>query len=260
MMRSLLISLFFLLFHSHLNAQKQYQLAPPLFSFPSVFFSGETSVRLAFAYPGAVIRYTLDGRTPSDSDALYESPLRLTDNITTVTARSFAEGYFPSESVKATFIKQGYPVDEISSQPSPHPKYSGSGAATLKDGKGGVAGRLETWWGFDADTVLLQVTLDSPRAISKVLIHFLQNQGSWIFLPQKVSVSLNETGAPVSFYSPDALKQDNRTQCVPLVLLLDKPIAASTFFLTFLTVNRLPEWHSGKGNHAWMFIDEIEIF
>jgi hypothetical protein len=260
MKRSILIFFFSLLLTVHLNAQQRFQLAPPLFTYNTLFFSNEASVQLSFAYKGSSIRYTLDGREPGERDAVYQSPLRLSADITTVTARTFAKGFIPSDPVQVTFVKQGYPIKEVRSRPAPHPRYSGTGTETLKDGLGGVTARMDGWWGFDVDTVHIDVTLPERKEVKKLLVHMLQNQGSWIFLPDKVLVNFDQGNIPVAEKTLDALREDPRTKCIPLVFNFDQPVAATTFHLTFLTVNKLPEWHSGKGNHAWMFIDEIEIF
>jgi hypothetical protein len=56
--------------------------------------------------PGATIRYTLDGTTPTKSDLIYEKPIRLT-GPTIVRAKAFKPGFTKSISSKEIFLVGG---------------------------------------------------------------------------------------------------------------------------------------------------------
>ena len=59
---------------------------------------------LTCALPGAIIRYTLDGREPTATSGLvYTEPLRIT-NTTVLRAAAFAPGYLPSRTVTHTYL------------------------------------------------------------------------------------------------------------------------------------------------------------
>jgi hypothetical protein len=59
---------------------------------------------LTCALPGAIIRYTLDGREPAATSGLvYTEPLRIT-NTTVLRAAAFAPGYLPSRTVTHTYL------------------------------------------------------------------------------------------------------------------------------------------------------------
>lgn len=263
MRRYCIVFLFTHALGASISAQQTYQLAPPFVSYPSVFFAKEGTIAMRFAMQEAVIRYTTDGRLPTMRDSIYHHSLRITDNITTVSARTFAEGFLPSDPVQVTFIKEGHPIRSVTSLPAPSLNYPGSGPSTLHDRIGGITTSLGTWWGFDSDSVQLTVTLQSPAAIKQVLVHMLQQQGSWIFLPLNINVTLSDQQQPgevIADQSIDALRQENRTQCIPIVITPARPVTTAKLLITLHRVKSLPEWHSGKGQHAWIFIDEIEIF
>jgi alpha-tubulin suppressor-like RCC1 family protein len=61
-----------------------------------------TLVTATTATPGATLRYTLDGTTPSQASARYREPL-LVSETTTVTVRAYKSGWTSSSSVAATF-------------------------------------------------------------------------------------------------------------------------------------------------------------
>jgi uncharacterized repeat protein (TIGR03806 family) len=75
---------------------------------PSITPNGSifrTSVQVALAdgTPGAELRYTVDGTTPTSSSALYTGPIVLT-NSAALRVRAYLAGYSPSEVVAATFL------------------------------------------------------------------------------------------------------------------------------------------------------------
>ncbi len=170
------------------SAQDTFQLAPPLLKYPSVFFTKNATVEMAFAEPNTKIRYTVNGQTPTAKSPLYSRPIRIKAQFTTVKARVYGENYKPSDVVEAKFIKDGRPIKSIVGT-VPHPKYKGSGATTLMDNKGGstlISGN--TWLGFQNDTVELTVHLEKRQKVNKVLINLLRDYGSWIFLPEKIDI------------------------------------------------------------------------
>ncbi len=65
--------------------------ATPTFSPLPGTYSGRVAVQLATATTGAVIRYTLDGTTPTVSSEVYTAPIQVTAT-TTVKAAAFASG------------------------------------------------------------------------------------------------------------------------------------------------------------------------
>lgn len=61
-----------------------------------------TEVSLSTTTAGAVIRYTLDGSTPTDQSAIYSGPIAITAGVT-IKAVAVAEGYDPSTALSATY-------------------------------------------------------------------------------------------------------------------------------------------------------------
>ncbi len=92
---------------------------PPQFSQPAGFYSGPLSIALSSAIPQAVIYYTLDGSTPTDSSQLYTGQILL-DSTRVVRARTFAPGVLPGPTATRTyFINQTYPLPVVSLSTDP---------------------------------------------------------------------------------------------------------------------------------------------
>ncbi|MEP7294843.1 MAG: lysyl oxidase family protein [Burkholderiales bacterium] len=74
----------------------------PTFTPAAGTFSGQVSVRLASSTPNAVIRFTLNGATPTASSEVYIAPILVTAT-TEIKAVAFATGYTASPVAAGTF-------------------------------------------------------------------------------------------------------------------------------------------------------------
>ncbi len=245
-------------------AQDTFQLAPPYLRYTSIFFEKEALVEIAFAQDGSQIHYTTNGQTPTLKDPVYTHPIRLKNNFTTLKAKVFDDGFVPSDIVEATFFKKGYKVDQITTT-APNVRYPGSGRSTLTDGIAGVDSYGSTnWMGFQRDTVVVQLTLTRAQKIKQVLLHVLQNQGAWIFLPQKVEVFKvdEDTDEWISIGSQLIPARDKVDQNISRALLIDLPNRVKTdkIILKIFPLTKIPAWHPGKDTPAWLFIDEVKLY
>jgi len=77
-------------------------VAAPVFSPGSCRFYPSTNVTISCSDPTAAIRFTMDGATPSETSALYEAPIAVTETVT-IKARAFAPGKSPSIVVSAVY-------------------------------------------------------------------------------------------------------------------------------------------------------------
>lgn len=260
----LLFSFLLVFFSLHSFAQEKFQLAPPLLKYKSIFFSKAASLSILFAQKGASIHYTLDGKEPTTSSPLYKSPLVLNGRFTTVKARVFSSDYLPSDITTVSFIKTGLNYS-ITEQTSPSEKYKGQGAQTLNDNNGGFASLSSpTWLGYNTDTVTYTFDLGKKRPVKELLFDFLQNQGSWVFLPERIQVYYSEgKGLPYKVFAEvDVTAADpvKGASCIQQRIQSPKTINAGSLLIKIVPVKKMPEWHESKGEHAWLFIDEIKVY
>ena len=80
-------------------------LDPVTFTREPGFESGPVALGLEHPDPAVTIRYTLDGRQPTEQDLAYAGPLPAIET-TTLRARAFAAGALPSEITSGTWIFQ----------------------------------------------------------------------------------------------------------------------------------------------------------
>lgn len=244
-------------------SQQVFQLAPPYMKYNSVFFKEEIKVSLTFAQEGTIIRYTTDGKEPDEQADTYKGPITVSKTFTTIKAKVFGKDFLPSETMQATFVKDGLSLREIQ-YPLPDERYTGEGENTLLDNKGGIASYTHrTWLGFRQDTVSLVVSLSKKQKVSSVLFNLLQDYGSWIFFPQKAEVYSkdNLNGSYIKLgemnMTPDEHNDVNVSR--PFVINFKK-VKTSEIKLQLFVLKHIPVWHPGKGQSSWIFIDEVKLY
>lgn len=261
MIKKLLLP-FFLFFIQISFGQPSFQLAPPMLKYKSAFFSGSTSFEVIFNQPGSQVRYTLNGKEPTENDLLYSTPVPITKR-TQVKVKAFGKNFLPSEIVSATFIKDGKEIHLVSFS-KPNESFATSKADILNDNIGGITNHLNgTWLGYNIDTVEINISLKNREIINTVLINLLQDENSWIFLPEQIHVyyynnkqkAFVSAGKEIFSHATPGSKQCNMREISPA-----QKIKTDRLKLVLLPLKKIPDWHPGKGNHSWLFIDEIKVY
>jgi hypothetical protein len=232
----------------------------PYFKAVSNSFRDSLHVEIKHLDPLVKIFYSNDTLLSSDNAILYQHPIKLSgkgflsaiavyDNREqSKTAQFFFHQIHNDWSV---YIK--YPFS---------PQYTGGGDMALIDGqKGSINFRTGSWQGYEGVDFEVVIDLGSSREVSKVSANFLQDQRSWIFLPQRIEISLSES--PVAFTVASIIENDvpdNSEQ--PLIKeFRSDAINNHARYIRVTAKNRgtCPPWHPGAGEKAWIFIDEVTI-
>ncbi|MEO8412626.1 MAG: chitobiase/beta-hexosaminidase C-terminal domain-containing protein [Ginsengibacter sp.] len=263
-MKKLFLPTLTFLFLNHCFAQQQFQLAPPVLQYHAAFFTGYATVTLKFAQPGTHIFYTLNNTEPTQKDVVYTKPVVINKSLTTFQAKVFGAGFLPSEKVQVTFIKDGLKIRSIE-QPAANEKFAGNGPATLFDNEGGIADmHLKNFLGYLQDSVAVQVTLEKKHKVQSILLDFLQNESSWIFLPQSIRVYYyNANRNAYERIGEKTIASDSVMKGSAMVFEMvkfTKNVFADQFKIIIEPLQSIPEGHPGKGKQAWLFIDEIKIY
>jgi arylsulfatase A-like enzyme len=142
-------------------------------------------------------------------------------------------------------------------------RYPGTGDNTLIDG---IRGSLDhsdgTWQGFEGVDLDARIDLGEAAKIRNVTVSFLENEGSWIFLPKDVEISVSGDGKtfdvikrmtiPLKGFDPAPHVQEVSS---------DAPISNPVRYIRVIgrNVGVCPSWHPGAGGKAWLFADEIVV-
>ncbi len=243
------------------KAQDTFQLAPPFLRYASVFFEKEATIPIQFAQSGTRIHYTTNGAEPTERDPVYKQPISIKKHMITLKARVFGDGFLPSETSEAIFFPSGIPFKSLRHSP-PNAQYKGSGPNTLMDNKGGIANHSSTtWMGFQQDTVVIEIVFDKPREVRELLLHLLENQDTWIFLPQKVEVFLQKakSATPLLITQTGSMSIREKAICHPLSIGLYGH-RVDRLLIKIYPLARIPKGHPGEDKPAWLFLDEIKVY
>ncbi|MCE9635178.1 MAG: GH92 family glycosyl hydrolase [Planctomycetes bacterium] len=229
-------------------------------------FRDATEVALAVADAGATIRYVIDeGGLPArhlpSEGRTYEAPLRI-DRDCTIQFWAERDGV-PGRPCIARFART--PHDRTIKIAKPYaPQFAANGDVTLIDGlRGGTDFRTGDWQGYQGVDLDVTIDLGAEREIKQVRAGFLQDMGSWIWMPTLVEVFVAaEANGP---WTPirDAVRNDVDEHAAGAVVKRFETGVRSgpARYVRVLATNRTvcPPWHPGAGHKAWLFADEIEI-
>ena len=252
------------LFFYNCCAQKAFQLAPPMLKYHSIFFKTSEMVSMQFAQRGTKIFFTLNGKEPTQNDSYYNKPILIQKTLTTLKAKVFGNGFLPSETVAVTFIKDGLKIKSVEAT-GPNEKYPGNGPQTLFDNEGGMASnQSKNFMGYQTDSVVINVSLEKKQKITSVLLDFLRDYGSRVFLPQSMRVYyFDDIKNEFRLLAEKEIVADSSQQSSATVFELlnaNKKALSDKIKIVLKPLSSIPAWQSGKGQHGWMFIDEIKIY
>lgn len=243
------------------KAQQKLQLAPPIVQVPSSIYNDSTHLTIRFNQPGAAVHYTWDDREPVASDPVYQSPLPVNRDAV-LKLRSMGADYLPSETLQFSFRKMGQPVAGVRTS-TPHTYYANQPATILHDGIAGNNNyRSGTWLGFDSDTVTVEIDLKKEVKAHKLSLGILKDENSWIFFPKSIVFYFQEAGqtnwtqAEMRQYRSDSISARNFSWESFSLPSNKKPVKLK---LLLENISPIPDWHPGKGNKGWIFIDEVII-
>jgi hypothetical protein len=164
------------------------------------------------------------------------------------------------------FIRKGmknrlalYKVAELITDHSP--KYDVGGAFALTDGIRGTSDYHYNWLGFEGNDMVAIVDLEQAQQINNVSVDFLQEPGSWIFLPVQVSFKTSVDGIHFedAGTSPNPLSAEHAgsaryTFRMPLLSREARYVKVHA-----TSLKKCPDWHIGAGKPCWIFTDEIVV-
>jgi len=156
----------------------------------------------------------------------------------------------------------------LTTPPSPH--YPGTGAAGLCDGRLGSRDHHDgRWLGWSGDDLEAVIDLGEARELQRVGVNCLRAQEPWIFLPRWIEVAVSDDGKEWATVGRVELPLENDPETVaerievevPQGLGVEGPASGPVRFVRVHARNRgrLPEWHPGAPENAWLFVDEIVV-
>jgi predicted alpha-1,2-mannosidase len=227
----------------------------PYFIAPSKTFTDNMVISIADIMDKTDIYYSLG----DNRDVKYDGIINITDTkIFTSYAKS---GNGESFTEHAEFIN--IPAGQIITINTEYnPQYTAGGdVALINTIRGGDDFRTGNWQGYYGPDLDVVIDYGQLKTVSATGIGFLQDENSWIFMPEYVTfkgsvdgkkyfelgtvnniISPKESGSVIKDFTIDNIKQPFRY-----------------LKITAKSPGMCPDWHKGAGNPCWIFTDEIWV-
>ncbi|MCB9208899.1 MAG: family 20 glycosylhydrolase [Ignavibacteriales bacterium] len=218
-------------------------------------------IELSTELSGAEIYYTLDGTEPNNNSEKYSKPFNI-NSTKEIKAVSYSNGKLMSKvSTKKILIHKAF-GKKISIKTPYSERYDAGGEFGLVDGiYGSSSFTAGGWQGYEGNDFEAIVDLGEKVNINKVNSSYLQRINSWIFMPEYVEYSFSDDGEIFS----DPTKIDNTIPNTSgAVEVKNFEINVNDMTTRYIKVfakniEKCPEWHTGAGGKAWIFVDEITV-
>jgi hexosaminidase len=207
------------------------------------------------------IRFTVDSSDPTPASPLFEKTLVL-DRTTTVKAVAERDG-----KLLAAPVAQTYYVGPATGKPAEYTfpfsaKYAAAREYALTNSQKGSKNFGDgQWLGFDGQDLEATIDLGKPTSIKRLEIDFLRDVGLWVMLPASVDFLVSDDGKSFRLVASVKNDADDRDP-KPLVKTLGASVPnQNARYLRVRAKNygKLPSWHPGAGNPAWLFADELIV-
>jgi uncharacterized membrane protein len=237
-------------------------LTPPVAKNEEFILNPNEKVELKHHLPGATIRYTLDGTDPdSTTSPVYDQPIAV-DKYSFIRAKAVRPGWYSSPVSKFLFIKKGLKPSDAELINQPEEKYRREGIKTLLDGKKGLAVAGDpSWLGFREKQFEGLFYFDTSPTISSILLSFNKSVPSYIMPPAEVEIwggNDKDNLKLIKRVQPSRITEKEKDIFTEDVINIDfEPSSYKVYKIVAKNLSRLPAWHPGKGQRAWVFIDEI---
>lgn len=222
---------------------------------------GALTLKIACADNKAAIHYTLDGTEPSSSSPQYSNSISL-DKSVKLKARAFNNGIKSLNKLEITFDKHLAFGKKVTYKEKYSPRYESSKEFALTDGIRGSKDFHDGFWqGFQEINIEAVIDLEEVKTINYIGAGFLKAISSWIFPPKKIEYFISEDGNTyVKLGETDNGIPSSYGEVIPETFSIDSKNSKARFIKIIAeNVAKCPDWHTGKGGKAWLFIDEIII-
>ena len=208
----------------------------------------------------APIYYTTDGTSPDKNSKLYSGVFKIAKDaeLKAVVIRGEEKSRILSE--KITYSKAA--MKTIKALQPVNRQYQYRGISTLVDGlKGNENYRTGRWIAFLGNDLEAVIDLGTPAEITELILTANVVKGDWIFAARKLSLLVSddeknfETVASKNY--PALLKTD--ADGIYEHVLTFNAVKKRYVKIIAETEKSMPDWHSGAGKPAFLFVDEITL-
>ncbi|MES1217646.1 MAG: FN3 associated domain-containing protein [Bacteroidota bacterium] len=239
------------------------KLTPPILENEDQVIVAATPVKLKHYIHGTTIRYTLDGTEPDSlSSPIYDNKLEINSGVT-IKAKAFKPGWIGSDVIEQHFFKSTYRPDSVVLVTPVDPKYKGNGGKTLIDlEKSDLSFGNGKWLAYRQNPMEAMLVFGKAIDAKSVTLSMLKNVPGFILPPASIEVwgGLEENKMKLlSKLNPKQPTKESENSENLAIECSFNPTEVKFIKLLVKPVAKLPQWHAGKGEKAWIFIDEVFV-
>ena len=238
------------------------KLSPPVLLNEEAFITTAVPLKLKHYIQGTTIRYTMDGSEPDSLKSPVFKGNETIDNNVFIRAKAYKPGWISSDILEANFYKNTYTPDTLIYLVKPSDKHKDDAGKLLIDHlKGEPDFRSGNWVAFRESRMECLLHFSTPVPVQSITLSSLIDASSYIMPPQSVEVWGGNEEKNMKLLSRLVPEQPAKamgsimkgfeckfnTTTVKYIKIIGNPVA------------KLPAWHPGKGEKAWIFVDEILV-
>ncbi len=226
------------------------------------------------------VRYTLDESEPAFTSNLYREPILL-ESSCSIATRAFKGGLASSLIIRSAYSRHAGINRKVATAYPFSDRYKGGRHALLDGIRGSDDYTDGRWQGYQKNDLDATIDLGDIISMKNLSVGFLQDSKSWIFLPAKVQISISTDGIHfrqlsemVTTESPQRMDPFVKEYCWDAPPEVQKSEGKSrnpsdekesnnltARYVRFYAENIgvCPKWHPGRGDKAWIFVDEVVV-
>jgi hypothetical protein len=238
------------------------KLTPPVVLNGDSVFTQPADAQLKHYIKGTAIRYTTDGTDPdSTSSPVFNNDLAVQKSFLLKT-RATKPGWYSSDVSSHFFFATTHQAESVKLLQPSDEKYKANGGKTLIDlVKSDASSGTGKWLAYRKNACEAMLFFDKPVTATSVTLSMLKDLGGYIFPPESVEIWGGTNSKQMKLLSRVTPKQpkDYEPNENMGIQCNFKPANVDCIKLVAKPVAKLPKWHFGKGEKAWIFIDEVVV-
>ncbi|HEX5652341.1 MAG TPA: DUF2231 domain-containing protein [Chitinophagaceae bacterium] len=237
------------------------KLSPPVVQNEKSILTEPTPLQLKHYISGTIIRFTTDGSEPDSLQSPVFKEGEMINSSVFIRAKAYKPGWISSDIMEANFYKRTYTPDTIMLLLPPDPEYPGEGKMLVDLEKGETNFRLGNWLAWRKTRMETLMQFAQPVTMRNISLSILLDVGSYIMPPSSIEIWGGNDTKKMKLLSRITPQQPTRVEPASLGGLQCKfePVTLKYLKVIATPVAKLPAWHPGKGDKAWVFIDEVLV-
>ncbi len=233
-----------------------YTIAPTI-DIEEQVFGEATTVTLKSLSESKQLLYSFDDEKPN---IIYKKPFKL-QKTAQINVVSMGKSGKKSNIVtaKAYKLPHNWGVKLFSKY---NRQYTGGGEKGLIDGLRGTTNFASgEWQGYQAQDFVAVIDLKTETEVQEVGGSFLQVARSWIWMPTEIVFESSLDGenfTKIASIKTD-IAPDDMTEIIKEYKTKIAPVKAKFLRIKAINLGKIPAWHPGAGDDAFIFVDEIFI-